>query len=143
MLTWKDSCWLKLFDKSKRGFFHFWVEGIFVAYCKKREKRQLNLIEKMFRLISDNVQMAYETRYRPCICAQIVPGVTRCIVSLIGFPCILILIGFPCNRIRVRVIQFKVRKCGLCVFLLWSTGSYAISKRMATEIPWMNELNKK
>ena len=29
------------------------------------------------------------------IFAQIVPGVTRCILSLIGF---------PCNRVRVRVI---------------------------------------
>ena len=66
-----------------------------MAFCKKREKRQLYPIEKCFRLISDNVQMAYETRYRPCICAQIAPGVTRCTLSLIGF---------PCNRVRVRVI---------------------------------------
>ena len=29
------------------------------------------------------------------ICSQIAPGVTRCILSLIGF---------PCNRVRVRVI---------------------------------------
>ena len=56
---------------------------------------QLNLIENIFRPISDDVQMAYETRYSPCIFAQIVPGLTRCILSLIGF---------PCSRVRVQVI---------------------------------------
>ena len=57
---------------------------------------QLNLMEKYFRLISDDVQMAYETRYRPYISPQIIaPGVTRRISSLIGF---------PCNRVLVRII---------------------------------------
>ena len=41
MLTWKNTSWLSLFDKSKQDFFHFWVEGIFVAYCKKREKKAI------------------------------------------------------------------------------------------------------
>ena len=53
---------LKLFDRSKRGFFHFRVKGTLEAYCKKREKSQLNLTEKCFRLISDDVKMAYETQ---------------------------------------------------------------------------------
>ena len=55
-------------------FFHFLV---FVLYCKKRDKRQLNLIEKKFRLNLDDVQMAYETRYRPCSFAQILHGERR------------------------------------------------------------------
>lgn len=52
-------------------------------------------MENVFGSFPDDGQMAYETRYRPYISAQIAPGVTRRISSLIGF---------PCNRVLVRVI---------------------------------------
>ena len=65
---------------------------------RERERKKtikLNLMEKCFQLISGDVQMAYETRYRPSIFAQTVPGATRCTLSLIGF---------SGDRIRVRII---------------------------------------
>ena len=67
--------------------------SLFVAYCivRKEKKSQLSLIEKCFRLISDDVLRN--------IFAQMVPGVTRCILSLIGF---------PCNRVRIRVFITSV-----------------------------------
>ena len=40
-------------------------------------------------------------------------------------------------------INAKWENMGCVCSLLWRIESYAISKRMAREIPWMNELNKK
>ena len=42
----------------------------------------------------DDVQMAYETRYGPCILHPIVPGVTRCILRWLIFPSLVLHILF-------------------------------------------------
>ena len=61
---------------------------------------------------------------RHCIFAQIVPGVTRCILSLISF---------PCNRVRVRVI-LPVSVPGTGV----SWGLYSVSFQTSLLFPGAN-----
>ena len=50
---------LKRFDRSQRDSFHFCVERIFVANCKKREKKAIKSDRKMFlaHFRRDDVQM--------------------------------------------------------------------------------------
>ena len=81
-------------SRSKQGF-HFWVEGIFVACCKKREKKAIKSDRKMLSAYFRRCSVGIWNTIRHFIFAQIVPGVTRCILSLISF---------PCDRVRVRVI---------------------------------------
>ena len=68
-----------------------------------------------FRRCSDTC-MAYETQYRPFIFVQIAPGVTRCILSLTGFPCNRVR-DLTCTCTRNWGFKSQISKCAyLCVY---------------------------